>query len=87
MTKIIKEKKGNKFFGIAFSFHGVQNFCHDISNTSSTPLESMIRWMRFVYETDDDCFDFGYDSTVDRYSNTQQPSNYFNGYQVIDHEM
>lgn len=60
-----------------YSFQGIQNFCHHIDNPSLTPLESLIRWTRFVYETDSDCFDFGYKSTVERYSNTQQSSKFF----------
>ncbi|XP_037038173.1 putative serine protease K12H4.7 isoform X2 [Bradysia coprophila] len=54
-----------------FHFHGVQNFCHAINNPSLTPLESVIRWARFAYESEYECFDFGYNNTVERYSDTQ----------------
>lgn len=78
VSKFLCKRSTKLNFKFIFSFHGVQNFCHDISSTTLTPLESLIRWARFVYETETGCFDFGYKNAVDRYSNTRQPRNHYN---------
>lgn len=57
------------------SVHGVDELCRDMNREAGDPLNSYAFWKNYVYGHDLECFDYGYQSVVDRLSNVALTSN------------
>lgn len=58
---------GNLWF--YFSLTGVRSFCTDLGAIPGDTLNSLARWLRYVYG-DAECFDHSYSTMIERTSNS-----------------
>lgn len=49
---------------------GVQEFCNDMNRENADPLNSFAYWKNHVFGHDLQCFDYAYESVIERLSNT-----------------